>query len=138
MNEVYGIKQWTLMQDGATAHTSKTTIDYLQLYVNILENWPSSSPDMNPIENLWAIMKWRIAELHPQNIRDLIRAIRDVWESLTKVEIQKLIDSMHERLNATIQANGDHNGFLKKIKVNKNDTPKIFSLGSILIKLSPF
>ncbi|KAH0795011.1 Transposable element Tcb2 transposase [Histomonas meleagridis] len=36
MNEVYGIKGWILMQDGATAHTCRDTIYYLRMYVNIL------------------------------------------------------------------------------------------------------
>lgn len=52
MNSTYGIRNWMLMQDGARIHTCGQTMDYLNLYCNVLPNWPANSPDLNPIENL--------------------------------------------------------------------------------------
>jgi transposase len=40
--------------------------------------WPSNSPDMNPIENLWMIVKRRIAQCKPSKVM-LIEALIDVW-----------------------------------------------------------
>ena len=80
MNEAYGPFQWTLMQDGATSHTAESTISYLKDYCNVLEGWPSNSPDINPIENLWSILKRRVEELNPKTEEQLIECVFDVWE----------------------------------------------------------
>ena len=111
MNEVYGVKKWVLMQDGASAHTAKVTLDYLRTYVNILENWPAMSPDLNPIENLWAIMKAKVSELRPQNKEQLIEYVIAVWNSLEQQMISNLVDSMKERLEAVVKNNGEQTDF---------------------------
>lgn len=110
MNEIYGPFNWTLMQDGASPHTAQSTMDYLTAYCNVLENWPSGSPDLNPIENLWSIMKNKVYELNPQTEEQLIEIIFDVWENLDISLIHKLIDSMPSRLQKVI----DNNGFPTK------------------------
>lgn len=107
MNNIYK-NGWVLMQDGASAHTSFETMDYLKNYVNVLEDWPSMSPDLNPIENLWSIMKQRVFELQPKTKEDLIASIIAVWESITQELISNLINSMPERLKEVVKNNGDH------------------------------
>ena len=47
--------------DGAPAHTAKDIADWLaDCGLQVLGNWPGNSPDLSPIENLWAIMKARL------------------------------------------------------------------------------
>jgi hypothetical protein len=111
MNAKYGAWGWTLMQDGAPAHTKGSTMDYLTTYCNVLANWPSGSPDLNPIENLWAIIKRRISEIGATTIEELERIINDVWYSLPADLLENLVASMPARLQATLDADGGHNGY---------------------------
>ena len=111
MNTIYGIRNWVFMQDGATAHTCKETIDYLKTYVNILDDWPAMSPDLNPIENLWAIMKRKVYELKPKTIDELCAAIFEVWESISSEMLKNLANSMQDRLQQVIANNGGHTNY---------------------------
>ncbi|KAH0785104.1 Transposable element Tcb1 transposase [Histomonas meleagridis] len=111
MNEAYGVGQWKLMQDGAAIHTCTSTMDYLKLMCNVLPNWPANSPYLNPIENLWSIMKERVQELEPDTIENLIEIVFQVWETIEEKTIKNLIDSMPDRLARVIALNGAPNGY---------------------------
>ena len=101
MNAAYGVNQWKLMQDGAPIHTCKETMGYLRDKCSILESWPANSPDLNPIENLWAIMKDRVEQVEPS----------DVWNNLEVSTIHNLINSVPERLNAVVLNGGAQTGY---------------------------
>ncbi|KAJ3429901.1 transposable element tc1 transposase [Anaeramoeba flamelloides] len=95
------------MQDGAPAHTAKTTIDYLEKRCNILQNWLANSPDLNPIENLWGIMSRRLNEIDIKTVKILEKVVRGVWENIDWLMIENLINSMERGLKLVVQLKGD-------------------------------
>ena len=59
------------MQDGAPCHRSKIVSEFLkEKKIKVLE-WPGNSPDLNPIENLWEVLKNKVADKQPSSAKDL-------------------------------------------------------------------
>ncbi|CAF4334429.1 unnamed protein product [Rotaria sp. Silwood2] len=70
--------------------------------------WPSLSPDVNPIENLWSLFKIKVANRKPKTIKDLKRAIYKEWNDLPKELASKLVWSMKNRVEELIQSRGEY------------------------------
>jgi len=70
--------------------------------------WPAQSPDLNPIENLWAEVKKSIRERKnlPSNLAQLERHVIRAWNQIPIKTIENLVDSMPQRIRAVIEANG--------------------------------
>jgi transposase len=69
-------------------------------------DWPPYSPDLNPIENLWAIMKDRMGAAIYKKREDFVAAIRTAWASIGQDIIDNLIRSMPTRIAQVIERNG--------------------------------
>lgn len=103
-----GNDEWTFQQDGASCHTAKITKKWLQdNSINVLADWPSSSPDLSPIENIWGIMKRKLRSDPQRTVDGLKQRITDIWNSITPEYCKKLLDTMPARINAVIKAKGD-------------------------------
>ena len=77
---------WQLIfqQDKDPKLTAKVLKDWLQNNsVNALE-WPSQSPDLNPIEHLWRDLKMAVQRHSPSNLTELERFCKDNWAKLAK------------------------------------------------------
>ncbi len=96
------------MQDNAPCHKAKVVMDFLsQEGVETLD-WPPQSPDMNPIEKLWAIIKARRKKKYgvPKTRDELIEQIFDIWNSIEPELIEKLANSINNRVLAVLKAKG--------------------------------
>ena len=102
MNARYGPFRWLLMQDGATSHTSRETYDWLRRNVNVLPGWPPNSPDLNPIEMLWAIVK-RKRHAFPGTIAQQVLA---AWDSIEQGTIDRLVSDFRHRCEMVLNAGG--------------------------------
>merc|ERR1711888_455579 len=97
-----------IMHDGAPCHHAKAVKEWLDRYNIPIMTWPGNSPDLNPIENVWKIMKDKVMN-YGQNISiaTLVNTIKKVWtQELTMSYFKKLSDSMPDRIRAVMRAKG--------------------------------
>ncbi|KAK3526883.1 hypothetical protein QTP86_003600 [Hemibagrus guttatus] len=68
--------------DNDPKHTSKATTALLKkLRVKVMD-WPSMSPDLNPIDHLWGILKWKVEERKVSNIHQLCDVVMEEWKRI--------------------------------------------------------
>lgn len=68
---------------------------------------PSNSPDLNPIENVFSLMKRFVQKEAPSTEQDLRECIAEAWESIEPKTLQSLFDSMPSRLAEVVEKKGD-------------------------------
>lgn len=88
-------------QDSAPCHTAGTVKNWLKEKRIRLLNWPGNSPDLNPIENLWQVLKRKVRLHAPSNLQDLYYWIKRVWVKEVSEDVcHKLVTSMPRRIQA--------------------------------------
>lgn len=95
-----------LAEDNDPKHTSKIAKRYRKLKKIKRIDWPANSPDLNPIENVWHILKGRVRKYRASNVNQLKVAIRKEWSKLSQNLARNLILSMPARIAAVIKAKG--------------------------------
>ena len=99
-----------IVEDNAPVHSRKSTqATQVRYQINSID-WPASSPDFNPIENVWRVIKQRLRNRDcdgPWTLPELEKAVQEEWDALQPHEWNKYIDQMRERL----QQGADRKGY---------------------------
>lgn len=105
----------TFVQDNCTIHRAQVVREWLEQHredIEVLE-WPSKSPDFNPIEHLWAQMVRDWEDVGYNGVRErtvpqLVDHVNAIWQQLlpNRNLCQTLVGSMENRLQECIQAEG--------------------------------
>ena len=74
-----------LMKDNVSIHTVKLTRDYHAYHGIIRMEWPANSPDLNPIENVWCLLKYRIGKRFPKTAIEVRQYLQEEWDKLDTV-----------------------------------------------------
>ncbi len=105
-DKLYGDADFIFQEDLAPAHTAKGTKSWFNDHGVTVLDWPANSPDLNPIENLWGIVKRKMRDTRPNNADDLKATVKETWASIPPQQCHKLITSMPRRIKAVIKAKG--------------------------------
>ena len=111
-HDVFNDEDFVFQQDNAPCHVSGTTKRWFARHEIETMEWPPQSPDMNPIENLWAILKRRVHAQGPfQNTEALCEAVKNCWGAIPEETLLSLVRSMPDRVKEVIKNRGGQTGF---------------------------
>jgi len=98
-----------LQLDNDPKHTSRKTCARLGKNHVATLPWPAQSPDLNPIEQLWAIVKRRVAVgTAPRTSDELWEQLERVWWPIEPDQSRRLVESMPARIESVLRARGGH------------------------------
>ncbi|CAF1558602.1 unnamed protein product [Rotaria magnacalcarata] len=99
--------RWRYQQDNDHKHTSKIAKQFLEKEMPETIAWPSNSSDINPIEDMWLILKRRVEKRKSSNIDELDQFLYEEWKKVEKAIITNLVNSMKSRRLAIIDLKGE-------------------------------
>ena len=87
------------MRDNTPSHISNKTTEFIKnIKMKEFKDWPPYSPDLNPIENIWGIIKSQLMKKEINKRSELILEIKNAYDSISDEVISNLIESFSSRL----------------------------------------
>ncbi len=80
-DQLFKDADFIFQQDFVPAHTAKSTKSWLNNHGVSVLDWPENSPDLNPIENIWRIVKRKMRNTRPKNVDELKATVKETWAS---------------------------------------------------------
>ena len=106
----YGLdpKQVIFQHDNDPKHRAASVRAWLESQEFYVLEWPAQSPDLNPIEHLWASLKRRLNqyETPPNGMLELWERIETEWDKIENDACLNLIESLPRRIGAVLKAKG--------------------------------
>jgi hypothetical protein len=103
---------WTLQQDNDPTHGAAHAVLEARNKgsrgrVQLLQDWPANSPDLNIIEYLWAYVDGKVRARACKKAADFEQAVLEEMKAVPQHYIDSLFASMHGRLKGVISNQGD-------------------------------
>lgn len=117
IENLLGQRNLIFQQDNAPIHKSRKTKEFFEANGLTTLPWPANSPDLNPIEHVWHVLKrsiWKTWYHKSSNINatadtdGLKLRIMEAWKAIDASYLKELVDSMPRRIEAVIKAGGGH------------------------------
>jgi transposase/uncharacterized coiled-coil protein SlyX len=102
---------WWFLQDNDPKHKSSLVHTWLFNHGIQCIDFPTYSPDLNPIENLWNDLARRVENFQAETMEELQDIVAEEWKKTPKRFLRKLARSMPARCQAVIDAKGDHTAY---------------------------
>jgi hypothetical protein len=104
--------KWILVQDNDPKHKSKKGQKVLNILApDRIPDWPSNSPDFNPIEDIWSELDYELQKTGPKNITKLKSALKKAWKNLDETKVKSSIESIPRRLEECLKLKGERTSY---------------------------
>lgn len=101
------MKGRVLQQDGARCHWTKDAKGFLcKNAIKVLQGWPAGSPDLSPVENMWAIVQRRVSDRGVVSIEALKKATLEEWRRVPRTVVDRLALSFKSRCKECAGSDG--------------------------------
>ena len=92
--------------DSAPCHRAKSVHNwFIENKIETLD-WPGNSPDLNPIEHLWATVKRKLRTKPIYSTIELKKQVLLAWNQIPGQDLENLVNSIPSRINAVIKSYG--------------------------------